>query len=140
MIVVDTNAVSETTKPFPDSSVLQWFARQNLEDLYLTTISLAEIYVGLESLPDGRRKNALRIDTVQLIENLFGPRILSFDEAAALAYGSMIPRMKQKRKQPSTADGQIAAIALVHGFAVVTRDTEPFLAAGLKVINPWLAP
>jgi len=140
MILVDTNAVSEPTKPTPNAAVIRWFAQQDISDLYLAATSLAEMHFGVESLPDGRRKNMLRTGTVELIERFFGQRILPFDEAAALAYGSLIPRMVAKREKPSVADGQIAAIALVHGFTVATRDTKPFIAAGLKVINPWLAP
>jgi predicted nucleic acid-binding protein len=139
MILVDTNVVSEPTKPIPDAAVLRWFAQQDIHQLYLPATSLAEMHFGVESLPDGRRKNVLRAGTVELIERFFGTRILPFDKAAALAYGSLIPRMMAKRKRPSVGDGQIAAIALVHGFAVATRDTDPFLAAGLKVINPWEA-
>ncbi len=68
---------------------------------------------------------------------LFGPRLLPFYSAAADAYALIRTRAKAAGKAISTADGYIAAIAAAHGFAVATRDTGPFEAAGLSVINPW---
>lgn len=140
MIILDTNTISEPTKPTPDQRVMQWMSSQAVETLFLAATSLAEIHVGVESLPKGKRKDILRADTANLLDRAFGPRILPFDEAAALAYGSLIPNLRSKGLTPSFGDGQIAAIALVHGFTIATRDTAPFRAAGLKVINPWLAP
>jgi len=139
MIIVDTNTFSEPTNPRPNPHVLAWFHQQNFEDLYYTTTSLAETYVGIESMPSGRRKTALENGTQELLEMFFGPRVLPFDEAAAKAYGPLVAHLIAKGEKPGFGDGQIAAIAYLHGFAVATRDTAPFLAAGLEVINPWLA-
>lgn len=69
--------------------------------------------------------------------NLFGSRFLPFDQAAAMAYAPLIGRARASGCLISVADGQIAAIAAVHGFTVATRDTVPFVAAGVPVINPW---
>jgi len=68
---------------------------------------------------------------------LFKNRILPFDERAAIAYAPVVTRARTAGKIISVADGQIAAIAAVHGFAVATRDTTPFVSAGVPVINPW---
>jgi len=64
-------------------------------------------------------------------------RILPFDERAAIAYAPLVTRARAVGKIISVADGQIAAIAAVHGFAVATRDTTPFVSAGVPVVNPW---
>jgi predicted nucleic acid-binding protein len=68
---------------------------------------------------------------------LFRPRILPFDEAAAAAYAKLVARTRSAGHTLSVGDGQIAAIATVHGFTVATRDTVPFAAAGLPIIDPW---
>jgi predicted nucleic acid-binding protein len=73
----------------------------------------------------------------ELLEGLFEERFLDFDREAAMAYSVLVSRALAKGFTISVADGQIAAIAAVHGFAVATRDTAPFLAAGVPVINPW---
>lgn len=63
--------------------------------------------------------------------------MLAFDREAAVAYAAVVAHAKANRYRQPVADGQIAAIAKVHGFTVATRDVEPFRAAGVAVINPW---
>lgn len=137
MIILDTNVVSEPMKVQGNSRVRDWLDRQLADTLYVTTISLSELLVGIEILPPGKRKEGLDTRLKALIETLFGSRILSFDQPAAFAYVSLVSRARAKGVTLSVADAQIAAIATVHGFPVATRDTEPFVAAGVPVINPW---
>ena len=137
MIVVDTNVVSEPLKPQADPAVLAWLDRQAEHVLYLTAISLAELLVGVEKLPEGRRKTALAQSMRPLLARWFNPHILPFDEAAATAYAKQVSRARAAGQAISIADGQIAAIAKQHRFAVATRDRRPFRVAGIEVVNPW---
>lgn len=137
MIVLDTNVVSEPMKPNGNPAVRDWLDRQVAETLYLTATSLAELLVGVEMLPDGKRKDGLADALGELLNVLFGPRILPFDSEAAKAYAPLVGRARAGGRVISVADGQIAAIAAAHGFSVATRDTAPFVAAGVPVINPW---
>lgn len=137
MIILDTNVVSEPMKPSGNPSVQAWLDQQIAETLYLTATSLSELLVGIEILPDGKRKEGLDAALLKLLERLFGPRILPFNQQAAIAYAPLVGRARTGGCIISVADGQIAAIAAVHGFNVATRDTEPFVAAGVPVINPW---
>lgn len=137
MIVLDTNVVSEPMKPGGSTAVLAWLDRQIADTLYLTTTSLAELLVGIQTLPNGKRKIGLDAALTELMAGLFGPRILPFDHQAALAYAPLVGRARTTGCAISVADGQIAAIAAAHGFTVATRDIAPFLAAGVPVINPW---
>ena len=137
MIILDTNVISEPLKPQPDPRVLAWLDHQSAETLYLTTTSLSELLVGIEVLPEGRRKREMADGLRSLLSKLFAERILSFDHKAAAAYAVLVSRAAAKGFAISVADGQIAAIAAVHGFAVATRDTAPFLAVGVPIINPW---
>ena len=137
MIVLDTNVVSEPMKHNGDPAVLGWLDRQLAETLYLTSISLAELLVGIENLPNGKRTTGLDAGLAELMAALFGPRILAFDYHAARAFAPLISRARSVGQGISVSDGQIAAIATVHGFSVATRDTAPFIAAGVPVINPW---
>lgn len=139
MIILDTNVVSEPTKPHGHPAVRDWLDNQMAETLYLTATSLSELLLGVELLPDGRRKEGLAAVLSELLESLFGPRILPFDQQAAAAYAPLIRRTRAAGHTLSVADGQIAAIASVHGFTVATRDTAPFVAASVPVINPWEA-
>jgi predicted nucleic acid-binding protein len=137
VIVLDTNVVSEPLRLAAAPIVLSWLDQQDIETLFLTTISLAELRYGVAALPDGRRKDGLSAALEQRVIALFGPRILAFDRAAADAYAMIRARAKVAGKAIAAADGYIAAIAAAHGFVVATRDTAPFEAAGVRVINPW---
>lgn len=137
MIILDTNVVSEPMKPNGNLKVRDWLDRQAAETLYLTTTSLSELLVGIEILPNGNRKEGLAAGLSELLSRLFGSRILPFDRQAAVAYAPLVGRARAAGCSVSVGDGQIAAISVVHGFAVATRDIAPFVAAGVRVINPW---
>ena len=136
MIVLDTNVISEAMKPSSDPVVVAWLNRQVAETLYLSSVTLAELLYGIASLSEGRRKKALA-DTLTGLLDLFGDRVLSFDKNAARTYAQLAVTARSAGKGLPMADGYIAAIAAANGFAVATRDTGPFEAAGVKVINPW---
>ena len=137
MIILDTNVVSEPMKRHGHPAVQAWLDRQVAETLYLTAISLAELLVGIAILPDGKRKAGLEVALTELLESLFGTRLLPFDGPAAKAYAALVGRARAQGLTLSVADAQIAAIAAVHGFTVATRDTVPFTAVGVPVLNPW---
>ncbi len=139
MIVLDTNVISEPLKPRPEARVLAWLGAQEAKTLYLTATTLSELLVGIEHLPAGKRKHVMMAAVQQTLDRLFADRFLSFNREAAITSSLLASRASARGYSISTADCQIAAIAAVHGFAVATRDTAPFLAAGVPIINPWEA-
>lgn len=140
MILLDTNVVSEPLKLAGDASVLNWIDAQTIETLYLSAISLAELRFGIAALPPGKRRDTLHNSVEQRILPLFAGRILPFDSAASEAYAQLRAHARAQGQAISPADGYIAATAKVHGLMVATRDTGPFEASGLSVINPWHVP
>jgi len=94
VIVLDTNVVSEPLRPAGEPAVLAWLDQQNVETLFLSTISLAEMRYGVAALPDGRRKDGLSKALESRIVALFGTRVLHFDDAAAHAYALIRARAK----------------------------------------------
>jgi predicted nucleic acid-binding protein len=110
---------------------------QMIETLYLSTISLAEIRFGIAALPDGKRRESLHAIFEKKVLPVFASRILSFDDPASQSYATLRSKARAAGQAIAPADGFIAAIAANRGFAVATRDTTPFDAAGIKVINPW---
>jgi toxin FitB len=136
MIVLDTNVVSEAMKLEPDIRVREWLDTALSEDLFLTSITQAELSFGVMQLPDGKKKDGLATALGQ-IEQLFTGRILPFDSNAAKQYAQLAYRARQAGKGFPSPDSYIAAIAASHGFRVATRDTGPFLAAEIEVVNPW---
>ncbi len=139
MIVLDTNVISEPVRPLADPAVVAWLDRQPRETLYLCAPVLMEVLLGIALLPDGRRKASMTMVVQATLANHFADRFLAFERDAAVIYASLASRASARGYSISIADCQIAAIAAVHGFAVATRDTAPFLAAGVPIINPWEA-
>jgi len=137
MILLDTNVVSEAMKADPHPSVGGWLDAQAAETLFLSSITVAELMFGIGTLPQGRRKDKLTAKLEGLLA-LFDARVLSFDIAAARRYADLATKARAAGKGFPMPDGYIAAIAAAHGFAVASRDTSAFTAAGLTVIDPWM--
>lgn len=135
--ILDTNVVSELMGMRPNPSVIHWVDGQAHEILHLTSITVAEIRVGLRIMPEGRRQTELR-ERLDRVLPVFDGRILAFDEAAAERFAEIEFEARRRGKPIAPFDSLIAAIAQVHGFTVVTRDTAPFEAAGVAVVDPWL--
>lgn len=138
MILLDTNVVSEAIKPEPHPSVLTWLDAQAAETLFLSSVTAAELLFGVGALPEGRRKDILAT-VIDGVLNQFEGRILPFDTAAARRYADLAVKARAAGKGFPTPDGYIAAIAAAQGYAVASRDTSAFNAAGLSVIDPWVA-
>jgi len=136
MIVLDTNVVSEAMKPEPHPAVRAWLNDQAAETLYLSSVTLAELLFGIGALPAGKRK-ALLGQALDGLMGLFRDRLLPFDVDAARHYAELAVTAKASGRGFPTPDGYIAAIAVSRGFMVASRDTAPFDAAGVAVINPW---
>ena len=136
MIVLDTNVVSEAMKPEPHPAVRAWLNEQAAETLYLSTVTLAELLFGIAALPVGKRKDMLS-EALEGLMGLFRERLLPFDTDAAQRYAELAVMAKSRGRGFPTPDGYVAAIAASRGFIVASRDTAPFEAADVSVINPW---
>jgi predicted nucleic acid-binding protein len=136
MILLDTNVVSEAMKPKPNPAVRNWLDEQAAETLYLSSVTVAELMFGIGALPRGKRKDKLAA-TLDGVLELFTTRVLPFDTEAARRYADLAVKARAAGKGFPTPDGYIAAIAASREFAVASRDTSAFIAAGLIVIDPW---
>jgi predicted nucleic acid-binding protein len=136
MIVLDTNVVSEAMKPEPHPAVRSWLNDQAAETLYLSSVTLAELLFGIAALPDGERKDMLA-QTLDGLMGLFRDRVLPFDTDAARHYATLAVTARTGGRGFPTPEGYIAAISAARGFIVATRDTAPFEAVGVSVIDPW---
>ncbi len=137
MIVLDTNVVSELMLLSPVARVVDWVTRQPVQDLYLSTISEAELRYGAEVLPAGQRREMLLAEVEGMLSEDFAGRILPFDRSAARAYASIAVERRASGHPISHPDCQIAAIARSFRASVATRDVDGFMGCGIEVINPW---
>ena len=135
MILLDTNVLSELTRVRPAPRVVAWL-EENEPRLALPAITLAELRYGVARLDEGRRKTSLTRFWNMTRERFVG-RIYSFDDRAAEAYGDIVAGAERTGTPINVADGLIAAIALVHGMSIATRDISDFHAAGVSLVSPW---
>jgi predicted nucleic acid-binding protein len=124
-------------RPLADPAVVAWLDFQPKETLYLCAPVLMEVLLGITLLPEGKRKKAMESAMHTMLTKYFADRFFAFEREAAVVYASLASRAAANGYTITVADCQIAPIAEVHGFTVATRDTAPFLAAGIPVINPW---
>lgn len=136
MIILDTNVVSEAMKPAPHPTVRVWLNDQASETLYLSSVTMAELLFGIGALPAGKRRDMLA-QTLDGLMRLFRDRVLPFDIDAARRYAELAVAARGAGQGFLSPDGYIAAIAASRGFIVASRDTTPYEAASVTVINPW---
>mgnify|MGYP000060627853 CR=1 FL=1 len=137
MILLDTNVVSEPLRPAPDARVTAWIDSQALDTLFLSAITVAELRAGLSMLPAGKRRAALQESLETQVLPLFSGRVLPFDFSCTQAYAALMAKARASGLAIASADGYIAAIAAANRLTVATRDTGPFRAAGVAVLDPW---
>lgn len=137
MILLDTNVVSEPLRASPDPRVVAWIDEQPLETLFLSAVGVAELRFGVACLPVGRKRKALGEQLETRVLPLFAGRVLAFDLIATRVFADLMAQARKRGSVIGLADGLLAATAAAQGMMVATRDTAPFVAAGLRVIDPW---
>jgi len=135
MIILDTNVISEFTRPLVSERVESWLAAQDPLELATTTVTEAELLAGIGLMAVGRRRSDIERETVDFL-NYLGPRVFPFDRDAAREFAAVVLMRRAARLKTDGADGQIAAIARLHGATVATRNIADFEHAGVQVINP----
>ena len=138
MIVVDTNVASELMRPSPAKTVLDWVRGHDGRDLCTTAITVAEIGYGIERLPRGRRREALKAAVAEVFD-MFAEQVLPFDAAAAEQYALVVSHRDGLGLPINGFDAQIAAICRVRGAALATCNLADFRHTGVDLINPWEA-
>ena len=136
MIVLDTNVASELMKPFPALVVRDWVGAHRNNELYTTSITVAEIRYGIERLPASRRRDLLKA-TADDIFAAFENQILPFDAAAATRYAVIVARRDHAGLPIDGFDAQIASICHTHNATLATRNLKDFHDTGIDVIDPW---
>lgn len=137
MIILDTNIISEMMKSVPDEGVAAWLDQQNILSLYITSISMGEIYYGLSVLPSGKRRNTLEKSFGKVVDAAFDQRILSFTDDVSSRYGVIMAKRRKLGRPMSVPDGQIAAIAGVSDAILATRNIKDFIQCDIELINPF---
>ena len=137
--LLDTNVISELRKVGDgkaDPNVAAWIGAQDSRDLFLSAITILELERGILSIQrrDGVQGSRLRKWMDSRVRPEFAERVISVDDAIATRCAHL--HIPDRRNE---ADAIIAATALVHGFAVVTRNIQDFQSTGVVLVDPWSA-
>ncbi|MFO0991882.1 MAG: type II toxin-antitoxin system VapC family toxin [Hyphomicrobiales bacterium] len=134
--LLDTNIISNVTKPAPSASLLDWMAKQRDEDLFIASLTLAEIRKGILEKPAGKRRDELEawFHGPEGPQRLFAGQILPFDENAGLIWARLMADAKARGRPRSALDTIIAAVAEANDCIVVTNNERDF--GGVETINP----
>lgn len=133
--LLDTNIVSEIIRRTPDARALEWLDQIPGEALFVSVLTLGEIRKGAEMLSDRKRRDKLRLWLDHELSAWFQDRVLPVDLPVADRWGRLLGEVG--RSVP-TIDSLLAATALHHDLALVTRNAKDFnYYPGLQVINPF---
>jgi len=135
--LLDTNVISEWTKPQPDPGVIKWLAGLDEDQAFLSVISFAEIRRGVEKMPRGRKRVHIETWLQNDLPARFELRILPIDEVIAQLWGIVMDRSARQGKTIGAMDAFLAATALDRDLTLVTRNTKDFGGLEVKLLNPW---
>ena len=133
--VLDTNVVSEIFKPRPNPKAISWM-QDHEGQLFLTTVSIMEMYYGVLRLPEGRRKESFRELLVAILHDE-KDHIYDFDSFSAYLCAEMKRDAEAIGRAPQLSDCMIAAICKRNNATLVTHNVKDFDYLGIKVENPF---
>lgn len=134
--LLDTCVLSELVRPAPSPAVLQWMGARASGDLFVSALTLAELERGVLRLAPSRRQTELTA-WLASVQAGFGQRCLAFTRDTAGYWARLCAQAEAAGKPMAAFDSLIAATALEHGLAVVTRNVSDFVHAPVVLVNPW---
>ena len=138
--LLDTNVISELRRPRPETRVVAFVAAQPLEQLFVSTVTFAEIRYGIEMVDDAIQRAELNDWLTNKVRPMFEQRVLRVSEDVMFKWRLLVADGRKAGHTFSQPDLIIAATALHHGLTVVTRDTADYSRARVPALNPWTDP
>lgn len=136
MIILDTNVVSALMRNSPEPDVARWLDRQPPSSIWITSITVLEIQVGLRIMPAGKKQTFLS-DGFEGLLNRIQHRVAVFGEESARLAADVTAARQKKGRVVEVRDTMIAGIVLTHHARLATRNTSHFDDISATVVNPW---
>jgi predicted nucleic acid-binding protein len=136
--LLDTNVISELRRPRPNARVRAFVAGLPLEELFVSTVTFAEIRHGIEMVSDPIRRAELNDWLVHRVRPMFDQRVLAVSEDVIFKWRLLVEDGRKAGHTFSQPGLIIAATAMHHGLTVVTRDTGDYKLARVPLLNPWV--
>lgn len=135
--LLDANIISETVRPRPEKTVLDWLKAQAPTDLFLASQTIGELVRGARKVKEQARRARFERWIEQDLARQFEGRVLPFDGHAAAVWGHLMGDGDRAGRPPAAADAQIASVAIRHEMTLVTRNTKNFMHFDIQLLNPW---
>lgn len=135
--LLDTCAVSELIRPRPDRAFIEWLNSQDENDVGMSVLTVGELEKGVLKLPPSRRKERLLRWLDEDVKERFADRLLDVDLDVAVTWARIRAEAERKGSPPPVIDSLVAATAVAHDCAVVTRNIVHIERCGARVMNPW---
>jgi len=136
-ILVDTNVISETTRPRPDARVVSFLHQADEDRLFVSVVTLAELRLGVALKADGRAKRTLEAWLANAFAERFAGRIIDVDPQIADVWGDLMASARRRGLALHVIDGFLAATALARRLTLATRNVKDFAPFGVPVFDPW---
>ena len=136
--LLDTHVISELRRPRPSARVRSFIAGQRLDDLFVSSVTFAEIRYGIDRVSDPIRRAELNDWLLHRVRPMFDQRVLQVSEDVMFKWRLLVEEGRKAGHTFSQPDLIIAATALQHGLTVVTRDTGDYKLARVPLFNPWV--
>jgi len=136
MIILDTNVLSALMRQVPDPNVVTWLDRQPRTSIWTTSVTVFEVWFGLQILAAGRRRTLLTEAFEELLARI-GRRVVTFDVAAARQASDLMAARHKKGSPGDLRDTMIAGIALAQHATLATRNIVHFEDTSIPLVNPW---
>lgn len=137
LYLLDTNVVSEPSRPRPDPRVLTWIVETRREDKAVSTITFGEIEQGIALLSLGRRRCELSRWFEEEVPEQFADHVIPVDVSIAREWGRIAAAARREGRDITTQDGLLLATATIRKLVLVTRNERDFRGRGMDLLNPW---
>jgi hypothetical protein len=137
VIILDTNVLSALMRQAPELPVVHWLDGQQADSVWIASVTLFEVRLGLAALPKGKRRQALEAAFERLLSEDLEDRVLAFDSAAATEAALLAAARQKAGRMVDFRDTQIAGIALSRRATIATRNTRHFHDLRVPVVDPW---
>ena len=139
MTILDTTVISALMQASPERPVIEWLDQQAPDELWITSITVYELRLGLTLLSPGKRRRALEEALPVLLMDDLEHRVLDFDASAATAAAALTATRRKRGRPVDFRDTQIAGIVLARRATLATRNGKHFADLDVPVVNPWTA-
>jgi toxin FitB len=135
--LLDTNVLSEMSRPRPAPTVVTWLRNIPLDAMFLSDVVIAEIRFGTENIGNSARRDSLLNWLKNDVRPSFAGRILPVTEDVFVRWRWIVETNRRKGYTFEQSDALLAATAVHHNLTVVTRDIKPFARSEVACLDPW---